>query len=87
MNVGRIMSTDPVQLMKNRYNTIGLAFKHLSPMESIQQLNRPGGLWWDSDLLPLGGNLSLVLLIEIVPRQSNLKTIAVCLQPSLVLKK
>ena len=41
---------------------------NLSPMESIQQLNRPGGLWWDSDLLPLGGNLSLVLLIEIVPR-------------------
>ena len=37
MNVGRIMSTDPVQLMKNRYDTIGLAAKHLSPMESIQQ--------------------------------------------------
>ena len=41
---------------------------NLSPMESIQQLNRPGGLWWYSDLLPLGGNLSLALLIEIVPR-------------------
>ena len=40
---------------------------NLSPMESIQQSNRPG-VWWDSDLLPLGGNLSLVLLIEIVPR-------------------
>ena len=39
----------------------------LSPMESIQQLNRPGGLWWDSDLFPLG-DLSLALLIEIVPR-------------------
>ena len=41
---------------------------NLSPMESTQQLNRPGGRWWDFDLLPLGGNLSLVLLIEIVPR-------------------
>ena len=40
---------------------------NLSPMESIQQLNRPGGLWWDSDLFPLG-DLSLALLIEIVPR-------------------
>ena len=40
---------------------------NLSPMESIQQLNRPGGLWWDFDLLPLG-DLSLALLIEIVPR-------------------
>ena len=59
---------------------------NLPPMESIQQLNRPGGLWWYSDLLPLGGNLSLALLIEIVPRQSNLNTIAVCLQPFLVLK-
>ena len=39
-----------------------------------------------SDLLPLGGNLSLVLLIEIVPRQSNLKTDAVCVQPSLFFK-
>ena len=40
---------------------------NLSPMESIQQLNRPGGLWWHSDLFPLG-DLSLALLIEIVPR-------------------
>ena len=55
-------------------------------MESIQQKNRPGGLWWYSDLLPPGGNLSLALLIEIVPWLSNPNTITVCLQPFLVLK-
>ena len=42
-------------------------------------MNRPGGLWWYSDLLLLGGNLSLALLIEIVPRWADLNAITVCL--------
>ena len=55
---------------------------HLKDFKIANNLssNRTGVLWRYSDLLPLGGDLSLVLLIEIVPRNSGLNTVTVYLQ-------